>query len=247
MTILVTRPSPSGAHLVGRLRTLGRSVYYAPLINFTPGCDLSKLPGMLRELSSGDLVFISSQHSVQYVDAVISRNGMTWPDHLVYHAIGKASGLSLHRISNLPVIYPKKNEISEALLMLPTLQRLKGKRAVILRGNGGRTLLGDTLQERGANVRYYECYQRNAIYYDGNLQAAAWRGAGVNTLVVTSGEMLQQLYALVPKHHQSPWLLRCCVIVVSQRTANLARNLGWSNIQVADSANNDALMRVLIK
>lgn len=129
--------------------------------------------------------------------------------------------------------------------MLPALQKLDGKQALILRGNGGRRLLGDTLRERGAAVSYYECYQRSPVYYDGNEQSVHWQRAGVDTLVVTSGEMLQQLYTLVPDYYRSLWLLRCCLVVVSERLATLAQDLGWSTIRVADSADNDALIRVL--
>ncbi|NIG62880.1 MAG: uroporphyrinogen-III synthase [Serratia symbiotica] len=245
MTILVTRPTPSGVCLVNRLRALGQVAYHAPLIDFIPGCDLPKLPQHLLQLNIGDLVFVLSQHSVNYADSVINRAGLTWPTHLAYYAIGRASGLALYRISSLPVIYPYGREISETLLMLPALEKLDGKQALILRGNNGRRLLGDTLRERGAAVSYYECYQRNPVYYDGNEQSAYWQRAGVDTIVVTSGEMLQQLYTLVPDYYRSLWLLRCCLVVVSERLATLAQDLGWSTIRVADSADNDALIRVL--
>ncbi|CDG48301.1 uroporphyrinogen-III synthase [Serratia symbiotica] len=245
MTILVTRPTPAGERLVNWLRALGRVAYHAPLIDFTPGCDLPKLPQTLLQLNIGDLVFVLSQHSVNYADSVMGRAGLTWPTHLAYYAIGRASGLALHRISSLPVVYPHEREISETLLMLPALQKLDGKQALILRGNGGRRLLGDTLRERGAAVSYYECYQRSPVYYDGNEQSVYWQRAGVDTLVVTSGEILQQLYTLVPDYYRSLWLLRCCLVVVSERLAILAQDLGWSTIRVADSADNDALIRVL--
>lgn len=245
MTILVTRPTPTGERLVNQLRALGRVAYHAPLIDFIPGCDLQKLPQTLLQLNIGDLVFVLSQHSVNYADSVIGRVGLKWPTHLVYYAIGRASGLALHRISSLPVLCPYEHEISETLLILPSLQKLDGKQVLILRGNGGRRLLGDTLRERGAAVSYYECYQRSPIYYDGNEQSVYWQEVGIDTLVVTSGEMLQQLYTLVPEYYRSLWLLRCCLVVVSERLAILAQDLGWNTIRIAYSANNDALIRVL--
>lgn len=105
--------------------------------------------------------------------------------------------------------------------------------------------MGSTLSERGADVSYYECYQRSPVHYDGSEQSAHWQRAGVDTLVVTSGEMLQQLYTLVPDYYRSSWLLRCRLVVVSERLATLARELGWRTIRVADNADNDALIRAL--
>ncbi|KFK93657.1 MULTISPECIES: uroporphyrinogen-III synthase [unclassified Serratia (in: enterobacteria)] len=245
MTILVTRPSPAGEQLVGRLRKLGQVAYHAPLIDFAPGADLAQLPQALAQLNDGDLVFALSQHAVNYANSVINRAGLQWPTHLLYYAIGRTTALAMHRISSLPVEYPREREISETLLLLPALQKLAGKQVMIMRGNGGRELLGSTLSERGAVVRYYECYQRSPIHYDGTEQSAHWQRAGVDTLVVTSGEMLQQLYNLVPDYYRSSWLLRCRLIVVSERLANLAQELGWSSIRVADNADNDALIRAL--
>lgn len=131
------------------------------------------------------------------------------------------------------------------MLQLPELQNIAGKKALILRGNGGRELLGDTLRERGAEVTFCECYQRCAKYYDGAEEAMRWQSRGVTTLVVTSGEMLQQLWSLIPQWYRERWLLHCSLVVVSERLALQARELGWQDIQVADNADNDALLRAL--
>ena len=245
MTILVTRPSPSGEQLVSRLRALGRVAYHAPLIDFAPGADLPRLASALQGLHADDLVFVLSQNAVNYADSVMGRAGFAWPAQAAYYAIGRSTALALHRITSLPVDYPHEREISETLLLLPALQKLAGKQALILRGNGGRELLGETLRERGANVSYYECYQRSPVHYDGAEQSAHWQRVGIDTLVVTSGEMLQQLYTLVPDYYRSLWLLRCRLVVVSERLATLARELGWSSIRVAENADNDALLRAL--
>ncbi|MNY73460.1 uroporphyrinogen-III synthase [compost metagenome] len=57
--------------------------------------------------------------------------------------------------------------------------------------------------------------------------------------------MLQQLYSLFPDVDRDEWLLHCRLVVVSQRLATLARNLGWADICVAGGADNDALLRAL--
>lgn len=245
MSILVTRPSPSGELLVSRLRTLGRVAYHSPLIEFAPGRELAVLPNLLSSLNQHDLVFVLSQHVVKYAERALQQVNQPWPEHVNYYAIGRTTGLLFHRVSSLPVIYPHDGETSEVLLNLPDLQHLAGKKALILRGNGGRELLAETLRERGVEVTYCECYQRSQIYYDGSEQSSSWQRAGINTLVVTSGEMLEQLYTLVPDYYRQSWLLRCSLIVVSERLATLARQYGWQDIQVAENADNDALIRAL--
>ncbi|CNF01462.1 uroporphyrinogen-III synthase [Yersinia nurmii] len=245
MTILVTRPSPAGEQLVSRLRALGRVAYHAPLIDFSPGRDLPHLPEMLAEMQAGDLVFALSQNAIRYANPLLNRNKLFWPAQLSYYAIGRSTALALHTVSRLPVTFPPMGETSEMLLLLPDLQELQGKKALLLRGNGGRELLGESLAARGAKVTFCECYQRSPIYYDGSEQSAHWQRAGVDILVVTSGEMLQQIYTLIPDYYRSSWLLRCRLIVVSDRLAALASQLGWNDIRVAENADNDALIRAL--
>ncbi|QHB30912.1 uroporphyrinogen-III synthase [Yersinia canariae] len=245
MTILVTRPSPSGEQLVSRLRALGRVAYHAPLIDFSPGNDLPKLPALLQNMQAGDLVFALSQNAIRYANPLLKRNNLSWPAQLSYYAIGRNTALALHTASRLHVTYPPTGETSEMLLSLPDLQNLAGKKALLLRGNGGRELLGESLTERGATVTFCECYQRSPIFYDGSEQSAHWQRSGVDILVVTSGEMLQQIYTLVPDYYRSSWLLRCRLVVVSDRLAALAAQMGWSHIRVAENADNDALIRAL--
>ncbi|EPI2802766.1 TPA: uroporphyrinogen-III synthase [Citrobacter koseri] len=245
MSILVTRPSPSGEELVSRLRTLGQVAWSFPLIEFTPGRELATLADRLAALTDNDLVFALSQHAVAFAHAQLQQLGLGWPVQPRYFAIGRTTALALHTVSGCDIRYPLDREISEVLLQLPELQNIAGKRALILRGNGGRELLGKTLTERGAEVTFCECYQRSAKHYDGAEEAMRWHSRGVTTIVVTSGEMLQQLWSLIPQWYREHWLLRCRLLVVSERLAHLARELGWQDIKVADNADNDALLRAL--
>ncbi len=245
MSILVTRPSPAGDQLVSRLRTLGQVAWSFPLIEFSPGRELPLLTSHLASLQAGDMLFALSQHAVEFAHARLQQEGQRWPDAPGYFAIGRTTALALHTESGKDIRYPLDREISEVLLQLPELQNVVGKRALILRGNGGRELLGDTLRERGAEVTFCECYQRCNKHYDGAEEAMHWQSRGVTTLVVTSGEMLQHLWSLIPQWYRENWLLRCRLLVVSERLANLARELGWQDIRIADNADNDALLRAL--
>lgn len=246
MTILVTRPEPAAAELVTRLHACGLYAWSLPLIEFTPGRDLDALPQKLAALQAGDLVFLLSQQTIHYAQPVMQRSGTAWPADLDYYAIGRATALALHTVSGLRVDYPHAQEISEELIRLNRLQNVAGKRALILRGNGGRELLAETLRQRGAEVECCECYQRCKKAYDGAEEGRRWRERGITTLVVTSGEMLQQLFSLFPAIDRKEWLLHCQLLVVSERLATLAAELGWQNIQVADGADNDALLRALL-
>ena len=245
MSILVTRPLPQGEELVSRLRALGRVAWSFPLIEFTPGRELAALPRQLAALGADDLLFALSQHAVEFAHARLLQESQRWPSDSAYFSIGRTTALALHTVSGKNIRYPLDREISEVLLQLPELQNIAGKKALILRGNGGRELLGDTLRDRGAEVTFCECYQRCAKYYDGAEEAMRWQSRGVTTLVVTSGEMLQQLWSLIPQWYREQWRLHCSLIVVSERLALQARELGWQDIQVADNADNDALLRAL--
>ncbi len=245
MNILVTRPSPAGEQLVSQLKKSGHLAYHAPLIHFSQGRGLSQLSHLLPSLKAGDLAFLLSQQAVYYVNSWLNEKKQSWPDTLSWYAIGHKTASAFHTISKLTAHFPVTQETSEMLLLLPGLNNLEGKNALILRGNGGRELLGDTLTNRGAKVILCECYRRHFINYDGYQQSIIWQRAGIDTLVVTSGEMLQQLYRLIPAGWRTSWLLRCQLIVVSSRLATLASQLGWRAIRVAENADNDALMRAL--
>ncbi|BAT45788.1 uroporphyrinogen-III synthase [Escherichia albertii] len=245
MSILVTRPSPAGEELVSRLRALGQVAWHFPLIEFSPGRQLPQLADQLTALGEGDLLFVLSQHAVAFAQSQLHQQSLEWPTFPAYFAIGRTTALALHTVSGHNVRYPQDREISEVLLQLPELQNIVGKRALVLRGNGGRELIGETLTARGAEVVFCECYQRCAIHYDGAEEAIRWQSRGVTTIVVTSGEMLQQLWTLIPQWYREHWLLCCRLLVVSERLAKLARELGWKDIKVADNADNDALLRAL--
>lgn len=244
MAVLVTRPSPFGESLVQLLNRNGIKAWHTPLIQFVDGQELGEFPQKLLYLNSGDLLFVVSQQAVQYANQALSKARINWPTNIQYFAIGQATANALHQATGCPVNYPKDREISEHLLQLSELQEVNGKNALILRGNGGRELLANQLRLRGVDVTFCECYQRQIIDYSQTELFAVWQEQRINTLVITSAEMLQRIYALVEEKNKS-WLLNCRLIVVSERIALLANRLGWNNIKIADNADNISLLAAL--
>ncbi|NBN44277.1 uroporphyrinogen-III synthase [Proteus sp. G2626] len=245
MSILITRPDPAGKELTQRLIDAGKIAFQAPLIEIIAGRELSLLDAKLKSLRAGDCVFLLSKNAVSYANWQLNQLQQSWPDTLSYYGIGKSTAKDFQHLSSFPICYPEQGETSEDLLELPALHQVKNKRILLLRGNSGRDLLATTLRQRGAIVDTCECYQRLFIHYPPEAFALQWEKAQVDTLVVTSGEMLQQLFDLVAEPKKA-WLLNCHLLVVSERLATIAKTLGWETVTVAESANNDALFRALI-
>jgi uroporphyrinogen-III synthase len=243
MSVLVTRPSPYGEALVQLLNEHGIEAWHTPLVQFDDGRELNLLPDMLLKLNDGDLLFAVSQQAVNFAQRALLHGKHSWPKQPAYFAIGRNTAEILSHFSGQPVNYPKDREISEHLLKLSQLQDVSGRKALILRGNGGRELLAQQLTLRGVHVEFCECYQRRLIDYQSAKLIAIWQEQHIDTLIVTSAEMLQRVFTLI-KEKDRPWLLGCQLVVVSERIALLARRLGWNNVKIADNADNLSLLTV---
>lgn len=247
MKILVTRPQPAGIALVDALRSQGKSAWNAPLINISPGSELEQLPEKLHHLNKDDFVFLLSKNAVYHANEYLHQRNMNWSDKLKYYGIGRSTAQYFNALTQRPILWSEQGETSEVLLTLPSLQDVSGKRILLLRGNGGREHLATTLIERGAQIDYCECYKREPVCYQGDEFSQYWQQIGIDTLVVTSGEMLHHLYELIPDDDRKAWLNHCLLLVVSERLAKIARELGWHDIIIAKSAENNALLQALTR
>jgi uroporphyrinogen-III synthase len=64
---------------VSRLRALGQVAWSFPLIEFSPGRELSALTDRMNTLQAGDLLFALSQHAVEFAQAQLQQEGQRWP------------------------------------------------------------------------------------------------------------------------------------------------------------------------
>lgn len=238
MVPLVVRPAAQANQLVQMLHQLGHAPLCCPLLETRPGCDLPHLGDMLQE---ADLVIAVSMHAVHFAHYFLLQTGQTWP-HIDYFAVGQASADAFAE-AGIQALCPADPR-SEGLLALPALQGVSGRRVLILRGNDGRDLIARTLASRGALVHYCATYERHYPELDGDALTRHWQAAGLDSLLITSGELLQRLLALVPGP-QHPWLYDRLLVVPSPRVAEMAEGAGFTRIVIAQGASNQALVAAL--
>ncbi|MFW6346296.1 MAG: uroporphyrinogen-III synthase, partial [Halomonas sp.] len=80
-----------------------------------------------------------------------------------YYAVGTATAEVLHRRLGVRVHVPPAaagEDSSEALLTLGSLSALDDEKVLLVAGEGGRTLLAETLAERGARLTRLALYRR---------------------------------------------------------------------------------------
>lgn len=247
MNVLITRPTEQGKQLTEALNQQGIFAIHQPLFEIEKGRELPLLPSALNQLNAGDYVFAVSRHAVDYAVAVLQDVGYTWRNDLVYLAVGKGSASHFCASIGQTVHYPVDTENSEGLLQLPILQDVENKKVLILRAETGRALFGETVAQRGAHVQTVECYRRVSPEAELSAQLSLCKRAGIDTIVITSSEALTTLFEQMVDEDR-PWLLACQLIVVGQRIAAMAQQLGWSSTQISvvPTADNQTLFNRIL-
>ncbi|HHI93070.1 MAG TPA: uroporphyrinogen-III synthase [Gammaproteobacteria bacterium] len=249
VTVVVTRPAHQAEKLCQLIEAAGARALRFPVIDIQPPENPQQCQAQLTQLADYDLAIFVSANAVNATMAMLKKP-QAWPMALPLAAVGKATAQALIKKGlPAPQVAPEPFN-SEALLSLPELQKLDGKRILIFRGNSGRELLRNCLRERGAQVDYFECYQRAIPKSDTRPLYAAWDQVqakpGTMPIVVTSNQGLQNLVSMIDKEHQ-PTLFASPLVVISERMVSLSARLGFSQAPVVAMAANDDAVLVALK
>lgn len=240
-TIWLTRPAAQVASLQQQLERLGADVLCLPMLVIEPVTPTGVNKQRLLDLDHYDLVFyVSSNAATLGLDA-IHDYWPQYPAHIQNFAVGPGTAAVLQQ-RGLDVAYPTERMSSEAMLALPQLQDITGKKALIVRGVGGREILAEGLQARGASVDYAELYRRLAPVHDAALLQQHYREHKPDAVVVSSAEALdhlQQCFAPLGLWSALP------LYVSSARLAAHAGNLGNSLSVVMAGANDAAIIQAV--
>ncbi|TCP96836.1 uroporphyrinogen-III synthase [Cricetibacter osteomyelitidis] len=248
MGILITRPNEAGITLTEQLNKVGITALHFPLLTVSGGRELNTLPNKINQLKAGDYVMAVSKNAVFYANKTLKDVGFHWRKDLHYFTVGKGTAATFSAATELPTHYPNRQENSEGLLALEKMQseHVENKTVLILRGNGGRELYQQEMQQRGAKIEIIECYQRLAVIYENNSeQVSLLQRSGINNILITNAESLTYLMDFVPESEHN-WLKNCQLITISQRIADMAKMFGWQKIVISPKADNSSLVQTIL-
>lgn len=243
--ILNTRPAHQQAELTSLLQQEGAQILPFPVIDIVPIESSLTRQLLTQQISSYDILLFVSRNAVdgafRYLDSSSLKPGVR------FGVIGTATRVALaEQIANLDsCLLAAAPYNSETLLEADVLQQVEGKRVLILRGQEGRSLLGDELVVRGAEVDYCAVYRRqlpscNVTDFD-HLVANAFP----TLVILTSNVGMQNLIELVDavtagRLRQIPWLL------ISERMRESAVKLGHNApIIIAHSASDKGIQQAI--
>jgi len=229
--ILITRPREQAQGLAKLVEAAGGSAIVFPAI------EIQDVP--LRKLAEFDLAIFVSPTAVKRALAA-----MKWPPRAKAAALGRGTQRELERHGINGIIAPDAGADSEALLAAPELQRVAGRRIVILRGEGGRSLLGDTLAARGAQVEYAECYRRVRPQTDSGPLLTAFAKGAVHAVTVSSAEGLENLFEMLGAPGREH-LKKTPLFVPHPRIAAEAKRLGLGEARVGGASDQEMLERLV--
>ncbi len=244
--VLVTRPRDQAEPLCRLIEQAGGTAVRFPALEIAPPHDLEALDRVIDRLPSFDLVIFISPNAVnRAMNRVRARRGQ-WPAQVAIACVGRGSARELKHFGIENPLVPPARFDSEGLLELPALKDVAGRRVLILRGDGGRELLGETLKARGAEVEYAECYRRIKPAADVGALLKRWARGEIHVVTLTSVEALRNLYDMLGKLGAS-WLTKTPSVVTSERIAAACRELGFEHPPwIAAQASDEALLAALV-
>ena len=234
--VLVTRPQQRASGLCHMIEQAGGSALQFAAIEITAPTDFQSREYARDHIQEFAIAIFISPTAVEKTFEFLT----VLPAGIRISAIGSRTTSALEAMGLNVDIIPDGHD-TESLLEHPQLQagQIAGEKIVIFRGEGGRELLGDTLQSRGAAVFYANMYQRSPPTSASQLSQYL---AEADIVAISSNQGLQNLYDLATDKNS---LTRHALVVPGERSFTLAKALGFSNIFVAENATDGACMNAL--
>jgi len=235
--VVVTRPAKQAALFAERLAQVGGEAIICPALVIEPPADSAALAQAIAHLDRYDFALFVSANAAESVLATLERTGAAWPPSLTAIAVGPTTFDALSREGIGRILVPDERYDSEGVLALPALAAVQGRRVALFRGERddsgeggtGRELMRETLAARGASVDAIACYRRARPTFDASGLVARWRAGGVDAVVATSVEVLDNFVALIGEGGRA-LLGRTPLFVPHPRIAAHARAAGLTNV-----------------
>lgn len=249
--ILVTRPAAQARDWVQRLREHGFDAVALPLIGIAPPPDRAAVQQAWTTLAGCDLVMFVSPNAVDQFFA-LRPPGCDWPagTRAASPGPGTDAVLERHGIPAQRRVMPAADAAqfdSEALWQRLGREDWRGRRVLIVRGDGGREWLSERLREAGAEVCRLAAYARGVPVLDAAgealLRAALADPAG-HLWFFSSSEAIDHLETLAAARGLAPDWKPALALATHPRIAARANQLGCGEV-IASRPTPEAVMAAL--
>ncbi|AXO60064.1 uroporphyrinogen-III synthase [Ectopseudomonas oleovorans] len=242
--LLLTRPAEDCAALAQTLGAQGVFSHCMPLLAIEALDETPEQRSAFADLQRYCAVIVVSKPAARIGLQLLAQHGAPTPD-LPWFSVGAATAAVLAE-QGLGVHFPDLGDDSEALLALPALQQAiaaPAPRVLILRGEGGREFLAESLRSQGVSVDYLPLYRRVLPQYAPGELSRQVRAERLNGLVVSSGQGFEHLLQLAGDDWSA--LARLPLFVPSPRVAEQARAAGAQIVVDCRGASAAALQAAL--
>ena len=244
LNVLVTRPNHQAEFFCHSVEQLGGISIRFPTIAIIQKENPSSLNSLIS-LNSFDYAIFISANAVEQTFKRLDKN--EFPTSLQCVAVGKKTAQALKHHGLSIAITPQTNYTSEALLAHPKMQSMQNKNVLIVRGEGGRELLAETLRKRGAIVKYAEVYRRGLPEYTNDQIRVLMKDNTISVITITSAESLNNLVTLFARIDRN-YLRDIPLILGGNRILEAARQLGFKQaLVVANNPSDDAMLQALLE
>ncbi len=241
--VLITRPAKQTALLAAQVEQHQGTALQLPAMAIEAAEPIG--PDERRQHAGPadvDVVIFVSQHAVQFGAHLV-------PPHsrVRVGAIGPSTANALHeRGLDVHIEPPDGGFTTEALLQHPSLQRPRGLSVLIVRGKGGRELLGCKLLQRGAELSYAEVYHRVMPPSDAASVIAHWQHHGIDLITATSVQTLENLQVLLGDSAAAIFA-SARLVTASERVVQRARSMAVQQRPLmASGPDNRALLDAIL-
>lgn len=244
--LLLTRPQDECVTLAAALAEHGVHSNSLPLLNIVELDEAVEQREMLSQLGRYSAVIVVSKPAARIVRQRLDRYQIAVPSTQPWFSVGAATGEILADYG-VDAHWSDAGDDSEALLALPRLKQAlnadSAPKVLIIRGEGGRELLADSLRSQGLVVDYLSLYRRELPQYSAGTLHAILRSNQLNAVVVSSGQGFKHLLQMAGE--QWPALSKLTLFVPSLRVAEQARAAGAESVVNCRGANAAALLAAL--
>lgn len=185
--VLVTRPQPQADEWVAHLQALGLQAVAVPLLGIADPADAAPVRAAWAWLAGTPatgttppapvvVMFVSPSAVERFFG--LKPAGLAWPPGVIAAGTGPGTRRALLSagVPDAAVLTPPEQAgafDSEALwALMHNRLAWAGQAVLVVRGEGGRDWLADTLRQQGAHVHFVEAYRRTVPVLDAPAQAA---------------------------------------------------------------------------